>query len=71
MIGLPFPFPIAIVETRYDLSFVWFAMQIEEASLEVFHEGAFPAARLSFDKKEVRVVCRSPRKITLMCPEPL
>ena len=69
MTGLPLPFPVAVVETRHDLSFVW--LWVQEASVEVFHEGAFPAARLSFDKDEVGARCRRPRKITMVCPEPL
>ena len=69
MIGLLFPFPVAVIETRHNLTFLWFSSQ--EASMEVFHKGAFPTAWLSFDKEEVRALCRRPRKIALMFPKPL
>ena len=39
--------------------------------MEVLHKGAFSAAWLSLDKKEVRALCRRPRKVTLMFPKPL
>jgi hypothetical protein len=48
MIGLLFSIPVAVVETRHNLAFKWFPFK--EAALKVFHQGAFPAAWLSFDK---------------------
>jgi hypothetical protein len=54
MIGLLFPFPVAVVETRHNLALTWFSFR--EASLKVFHKGAFPAAWLSFDKEKVRAI---------------
>ena len=69
VIGLLFPFPVAVVETRHNLPLAWFSSQ--EVLMEVFHKGAFSAAWLSLDKKEVGVLCRRPRKVALMFPKPL
>ena len=69
MIGLLFPFPVAVVETSHNLSFTWFSFQ--EAALEEFRQGAFPTAWLSFDKEEIRAIRGRPGPIFLMVPEPL
>ena len=69
MIGLLFPLPVAVVEACHNSPSTWFSFQ--EASLEVFHQGAFPAARLSLEKEKVRAISGRPGKIFLMVPEPL
>jgi hypothetical protein len=69
MIGLLFPFPVAVVETCHDLFLTWFPFH--EAALKVFHKGTFPTAWLSFNKEEVGAIRGSPCKIFLMGPEPL
>jgi hypothetical protein len=69
MIGLLFSFPVTVVETCHNLSFVGFPFH--EAALEVFHKGAFPTAWLSFNKKQVGAIRGRPCTIFLVRPEPL